>query len=559
MKRLISILLVLMFTFALALPAMAETTPPEAKSFVVNNTTNRPYKAYQIFSGTQAEGEAMLGDVQWGVHVQQGTALMTALKAITLNDGTHPFAACETAANVADVLSDPNHAYQYNTPEALAFAKVMHDFVDDTNAIAISGEATSIELLPGYYLLKDASSSQDYMGLSLLQITGHEFTITAKTDSPTVVKKVMDEPGDKDTDSRDDVVSWGNTADHAINEPFQFAVQALIPADVNISLYDSYEVTFNDTMSAGITFDSIESVTINGADIPVATETDAGYQLTRSVDSETKVTSLTISISDIKPFLGASGTEVSASTAVYVTVIYNAHLNENAITATNHQNAGLDNSNNNQVSLTYSNNPNTDGTGTTAIDTVWVFTYKLEGTKYKNAIQDANKLEGAGFTLYTAEEYAKLDDSDDATVAVPVYLLKHADGMHYPVASTTENAVTMMLTGKDGQFNIKGLDVGSYVLVETQVPSGYNKCADIPITVTASHNEVNATSAVTNISMTQSGVSADDLKIDVINNAGASLPETGGMGTTVFYIVGAVLVLAAVVLMVTKKRMAAQE
>jgi LPXTG-motif cell wall-anchored protein len=92
---------------------------------------------------------------------------------------------------------------------------------------------------------------------------------------------------------------------------------------------------------------------------------------------------------------------------------------------------------------------------------------------------------------------------------------------------------------------------------ETNVPAGYNKCADITIEITAVHEETDEESAKTNITMKKDNVVAS--KVDVVNKSGTVLPETGGMGTTIFYIVGGLLAVAAVVLLITKKRMSSAE
>ena len=107
-----------------------------------------------------------------------------------------------------------------------------------------------------------------------------------------------------------------------------------------------------------------------------------------------------------------------------------------------------------------------------------------------------------------------------------------------------------MKSASDGKFNIKGLDAGKYVLKETTVPGGFNKCEDVNIIVKASHYEIpEGTSSYTMIS-------SDSTMTNAVNNkSGSTLPSTGGIGTTIFYVVGVILMLGAGVLLVTKKRM----
>lgn len=564
MKKLISLMLALVMILSMAVVASADE--PQKKTSVVTNYTGHEYHAYQIFSGTQAEGEAMLGQLDWGSGIDDDriAALMAELKDVSVGD-KKPFATCENAEAVARILASSGNgaAGAKNTAEALAFAKVVHKYVSTVYVTISSAASSSVELEVGYYLLKDSTDNDGITGgvtgLSMLQITGDEITITSKTDKPMSGKKVQDEVGDKDSNSMDTVGGWGETADHAINESFCFELRAIIPADVNIEQYEKYKVVFNDTMSAGITFEQVEKVMINDVEIPVG-----GYTLSDNAVNGAAGIKWTLTIEDIKPYLHGTSTAESTpqvtSSDINISVIYRAHLNESAVIAIHNEN--VTGGNRNDVFVQYSNNPNADGTGDmgqTTPDSVWVFTYIINATKYKRAVLDENVLAGAGFTLYTAEEYAKLIDKDDATVAVPVSLKKGADGNHYPVVTGTEGSYTEMVTEANGLFNVKGLDTGVYYLVETTVPSGYNKCDDIKVEISAVHKEVNETSATTHITIEKNDEIVPSMRIDVVNNAGATLPETGGIGTTIFYVLGAVLVLGAIVMLVTKKRMGTAE
>lgn len=109
-----------------------------------------------------------------------------------------------------------------------------------------------------------------------------------------------------------------------------------------------------------------------------------------------------------------------------------------------------------------------------------------------------------------------------------------------------------MVSGADGKFNIIGLDAGTYTLRETEAPSGFNKCADITIVISAKHNE-NVTAGA-DLELTHSQNMANTIE----DKKGSTLPETGGIGTTIFYVVGVVLMLGAGVLLITKRRMSAK-
>lgn len=125
--------------------------------------------------------------------------------------------------------------------------------------------------------------------------------------------------------------------------------------------------------------------------------------------------------------------------------------------------------------------------------------------------------------------------------------LYQKDNFYFPIKDATDkDAVEMMISGQDGQFNVKGLDAGTYYLKETNPPAGYSACADKKIVISATHTEYN---------VNLSGESNLNNKIINKKAGGITLPSTGGIGTTIFYVVGGGLMVAAIVLLVTKKRM----
>ena len=352
-------------------------------------------------------------------------------------------------------------------------------------------------------------------------------TATPKSDVPEVQKKVKDINDSTDTTKTD----WQDSADYDIGDSIPFQLKATL-AD-NVSSYTTYKVVFHDTLSKGLTYNNDAKVYIGD------TETN-GFTVTATVNADGGTTTLTVSCDDVKA-LGAGNSSV-------ITVEYTVKLNENAVLGS----AG----NPNEVYLEYSNNPNkseegNNETGETPKDVVIVFTYQTIVNKVtKNPAYDASKdtektgtdsdgnkefipLKGAGFTLYK----------------------KNASGDYVAIGSE--------LKGEEmTTFTWSGLDDGDYKLVETTTPAGYNTIADIEFTITAGHVDgdspcLNTLSGdVTSGTATFTAVVNDgSLSTNVVNNSGTQLPSTGGMGTTIFYVLGGVLVLAAVVLLVTKKRM----
>ena len=507
-KRVLALLAAFALVLAMAVPAWAEEATYQLK--VKASGTNHTYKVYQIFTGEMSTNDAkakVLSNVKWGKNGTGNiggaveTGILTALESATGSD-TEKLAVIKSYVNL-------------NTE---VFATL-----DSTNSYAANVPA-------GYYLVKDADNTlngeDEAYTTFLVNVVGENVTLTPKSAKPSVNKFVQDEAADKDTDS-DNSEGWGKTADHAINESFKFKLTATLPQDVAFGAYSTYKVQFTDTMSAGVTFESIDSVTVDGKEV-----TGADYDCTATAGQAGK--NWTLTINDIKNISG-----VNLNDGAEIVVVYNAHLNEKAYV--NHEDGAT--TNENKVYLEYSNNPNASGElGKTPEENVWVFTYEVDNTKMTEAgDNDLKPLAGAGFRLYT-----------DAECSQEVALIYDTTLKAYRPTKTGEKSEEMKSAEGTGIFNIVGLDAGVYYMRETTTPTGYNTCNDVMIVINASHQK---TGTSNNVTFTKDGENASTLKNIIINNAGTTLPSTGGMGTTVFYVVGGGLMAVAVVLLVTKKRM----
>ncbi|MDO5132074.1 MAG: Cna B-type domain-containing protein [Eubacteriales bacterium] len=378
----------------------------------------------------------------------------------------------------------------------------------------------SIQLPPGYYLIRDAETSQTGRFdayTTYITVVIKDYTIQPKSVIPTVDKQVYD---NYDGANRE---GWAETADHNINESFGFALIGTIPYNSHLVDYtNGYVVRFTDTMSPGVTFESIDKVTVNGTEVPPGNYTvtgvaegDAGKTWTIELNARTIL-----------------GEENFGSEGISVIVTYSAHLNENAIVHTASDDGSTqDNTNRNSVFLEYSNNPNTGygaDLGRTLEDSVWVFTYEVDNIK-KGDSENGPPLPGARFTLL----------KEDGTA---VKLLRN--GQTYIVAdqAAEEGVVTEMVTDETGVFNIRGLDVGTYTLRENAAPKGYNTLADRTFSFYAAHEE-SATEGSAKLNLTGSS-----MHNTIVNQSGSELPSTGGMGTALYYIIGAILALGAGIL-----------
>lgn len=511
-KKILALLVAAMLLVSLLPTALAEGEATTYTITINNSAKGHTYEAYQVFAGDYSGGK--LTNIVWGSNIT--TDGQTELQ------NTYDSADTKSAEGVAKALTNTN---------AAAFAKDAASYLTGTPATsvfdAVSRVYTISGLQPGYYLVKDKAGSLDNQDDAytafILRVAG-DVTATPKSAKPTVDKQVHDEIADAETGNTD---GWGETADHAINESFQFKLIASLPADTDFAAYTTYKVEFVDTMSNGVTFESIASVTVDGV-----TLTGEQYTASSVVDGK-----WTLTIQDIKAISGVSLTD-----GADIVVIYNAHLNENA--QVNHASGTTTTtSNKNEVYLKYSNNPNAEGMGQTAPDSVWVFTYEVDNTKV-DATDPDNKtpLKGAGFKLY------------DSTGNTEIGLIYDDNLSAYRPIKGEEVAVEMKSAETTGAFNIVGLDAGTYVLKETTVPEGYNKCADVTIVIKATHAEAaDGASATTTLS------EDSNVTNEIENKQGSTLPSTGGVGTTLFYVVGSILVIGAVVLLVSKKRMNAAE
>ena len=529
-QKLMAVLLAAAMVCAMAIPAFAYN-PGETEEDL---NTKHDYGAFQIFTGDVSEDNKTISNVRWGKNITEPDIFLAELKA----DSTigHLFNGATAVQDVLAVISTWNDS----DDNSIAFARVVCKYLYPTAGAkpepVDTGHTGGFEIRkPGYYLIVDTSSFSDgdsYHAYNsfLLKVNkaNYHVQITPKVVKPYVEKEVYDNP-----DGTSNGAGFGSSADHAINEPFQFKLTATLPASKDngraYDYYDKYTVTFHDTLSEGITFDHWDTVVINngGSDITIPPE-----KYTYDVSNQ----NLTLNIDNVKSC--ADG--LNLNNGATITVTYTAHLNDKARVNT----ASGDTKNTNKVYLTYSNNPrNNTSVGQTPESEVYVFTYQLNNTKYRDEVNENNKLAGAGFRLYSdiacnEEQEIKLKQNEDGT---------------YSRDFSTEGKGVEMKSAEDGTFNVKGLDAGTYYLKETSTPTGFNTCPVTTVVIKANHtgNNVDLTGSTIN----SESVGASGLSTTIVNKQGTTLPSTGGMGTTLFYVIGGGLMVAAIVLLVTKKRM----
>lgn len=529
-RKILSLVLALVMVMGLAVTAMADETTPHTIT-ITNALEGHTYEAYQVFTGTVTGGDnntpKILTNIEWGDGVNSA-ALLTALQNYT--NGTpgyeSPYKDCNTADDVANVLKDRNS----DGPRVDAFAEVVSNHlatVAGTANAPADGKYVINVKGDGYYFVKDANpvTGNDTVTKYMLRVA-RDVTVAPKSDKPRMDKKVKDRD-----DSAGRTTGWQDGADYDIGDNVPFRLKGTVTSHYDV--YDTYAFTFHDTMATGLTFQptTVKAYVGNRNSVTNTveyTEIAAANYVVNSAPGDGHTFDVVFSnlkeIPDVK-----GGSEI--------TVEYEAKLNENAVIGAQ--------GNPNTAYLEFSNNPYGEETGETPKETAIVFTYQL--TVNKKMGDGTTELPGAAFKL----EKKLPNDADGAE--------KWKEVDRTPAA------------GEATTFEFKGLDDGTYKLTEITTPSGYNTITPIEFTIHADHgtsgnpatlNEIYITvpagSEVTPDEFTV-GQDADKLtgvvSTNVVNQAGTQLPTTGGMGTTLFYVIGAILVFGAVVLLVTKKRM----
>ena len=547
------------------------------------------FTAYRIFDGS-VDTSGKLGDISWATGVNTtgiAAELEAAGLATTVDSKTLDLSKAEDVATALAAQTDDSEVMK----------KVADVFYDRKGTE--TGEASSktgdnyviSEQVAGYYLVTDEYTSghpaegDATLSRNILAVVG-DVTAAVKNDKPTVEKKILT-PTPVDSNKA------------GIGDTVAFQITGSVP---NYAGYDKYFYVINDTLSTGLTFDGAQNVVVKIGDATLTEGTDYAVYTSSTNPAATDGHTFEVAFKNIK------GYEVGTP----VTVTYTATVNQSAVVG------GSGNKNETDVTYSNNPNDSSDGnpaenpkpdedtpTGTSAKDTTLTFVAELDLTKYKDAVGANNLLAGATFTLtgtstivkgkgsdiFVADEngaYWKLTDNTYTTTA-PHGDIKDADN-NVKVASNedsydsttqkyslqhvteyesaTEEIFMQGTSGADGKIVFKGLGAGTYTLTEVVTPTGFNTADPITFTIeittpaTVTTGAEKATYAVSNITPagTTIGLNGDDAttgiyETNVIDKSGSTLPSTGGIGTTIFYVVGTVLVLGAGVVLITRRRM----
>lgn len=493
MKKLMAALLAIAMLCAMAVPAFAANSSDDGKITINNAVSGQTYTIYRIL------------DLEYNETTQAYRYTAAAAWKIFIESRTDDLKVDTATGTVTWVNTDATNgssAIQGFANAAGEWAKTQSVKNDGSN----EADSSTVEFnnLPlGWYLVV---SSLNNGAICSIDTTDKNATINEKNGAPTVDKEVLE----------NSTGNYGKGNDANVGDTVTFR------ATINVTDGDPKDYVLHDKMSEGLTFQSITSVT----------RTNAG---TSTSDTLTENTHYTLKkadeIADGDTFDLAFKDGVLKPNDV-VEVVYTAVINEKAVIGPT--------GNENTATLKYANGTSSSSTKT--------YTWKIDIYKFfTDSNGDKKPLQNATFVLYRQDssnnpEYAKISNDKIAWVS-------------------EENQATSLTSDATGAIVINRLDAGTYYLKETQAPTGYNPLTS-PIEIKIEHGTMNESNASATITYKQQGtadtatnITSTENRVEVENKTGTTLPSTGGIGTTIFYVIGGGLMVAAAVLLITKKRM----
>lgn len=554
-KKLASLLLALIM--ALSMTATAFAANENQHTITITNEKEKEghtYEAYQVFAGDISDGK--LTNIEWGSGVN-GDNVLAALKEMAES----PYADCGSAQAVADVLA----GFDNNSSQLDAFAAIVGQHL--ATAAGTSEEKASPYSITvtgdGYYLVKDKDTSldegEDAYTKYILEVIKN-VTVTAKADAPAIDKKIVEDDNKETT-----------TANAAVGDTINYKLTSKVPA---MDGYEKYFFIVHDTMTKGLTFDA-DSVVVKIGDDTLVADTD--YKVEYSTSTTTGETDVEIIFKDFITRKKQSGKNI--------VITYSAEVNENAV-------IGVE-GNPNKVTLEYSNNPYvkdngdpdnpdkpTEPTGRTPEKETYTYVTGIElikidgstekrlaGAEFKITGEKLNKVlvrkdvftesdEGTYYKLkdgsYTEEAPNGQTEHDDTYESTTV---KYVKTVETDTVTTSSQVTAEAVVGADGILRFEGLSAGDYEITEITAPTGYNLLSDpINVNITWTAPEDGETTCTWSSTTDDATIVDGRIQLTVENKTGAQLPSTGGMGTTIFYAAGIILMAGAVFFVIRRKR-----
>ena len=499
----------------------------------VAGNENTTFKAYQIFKATvtdKTEGK-IAQNIEWA-NPELGNKVINAIEgwsgynapSVTKLPGN------PTAQDVVEFLmanaDNPTAGSADGTTKGTrvatdnvlyAVANAVKDEVPTASGIT-AGQPWEATAGSGYYLFVTDDSSLATNGKNtgtspiFAVVGGEAVTVTEKTSIPTVDKQIL---AATSADPTKLTTGWAGVANSQIGQEVTYKLTGKV-AD-NYATYDSYAYKFTDTLSNGLDYVS-GSLKVYAVNNGVYTPINSGYDLTTPTE-DNRVLTVNFAVDKATGKKGLKDIDfVNADTEIVV--FYNAKLNKNAVTGNGTEGKG---GNYNAVKLEYSNNPYTEGTGTSVEGGAGDFTFKLNLNKVDQGTEKG--LEGAEFSIQSADEdtlnqYVASKDSSDGTVVA---------GQLVRFSGTTLPDYLKFASDDMGKIEAKGLDAGKYTVTEIKAPSdNYAVAKPFTFTITAKYKDNAAELDEITITPSENADHRSDIAFGALDN----IPGDNKLGAT---------------------------
>lgn len=520
-------------------------------SITITNTSNtvsivdNTYSAYKIFDVTYNETT--------GAYSYTADSDFTGFT-YTVDGTTYSMDTTENTKTLISYLE----TLKDNSDEINAFATAVWNYIDQNDIPADASDTAKSETLTieldeaGYYLVyctgtANEDDTETVVSAVMLDTTDPDAEINLKADAPTINKVIVENKGEAD--------EYDTTfTSEEVGESVDFKITSTIPTTV--TGYTAYTYIINDTMSKGLTYDdgsmAIVIVDENGDTVYTYDMTQVNY----IVDDTTATDGSTAITIDLSDFLATAKEYAGYS----VVVTYSATVDEDAYDATQAET--------NTVYLEYSNDPYTvSSTADTPEVTVYVADFDIEIFKYY--VKEAVTEEGTGTVI---------EEATNVALEGAKFVLQNAEDKYYTYTETNGvvwvdsiDDADVVTSDDEGFGQFCGLAAGTYTLVETVAPEGYNLADPIEVVITLKGIDgTNGVTATATVGNDEASVEIDNSKtadqdtdnqlgvtVGVLNTTGTKLPSTGGIGTYIFYTVGGMLMIAALGMFVSKRKGAA--
>ena len=503
------------------------------------NETN--FKGYKIFDANVVKDEndqTLVSNITWA-NDKVETAVTEEIKIIDSN------ASITTAQDAADWIKtnvtgtdETTSVESGSAAYKIATAVAAVTGLDDSSDYATTSKGAANNLSHGYWLFVTDTSTVEGVEAAtapIFTVVGDEaINITEKTSIPTVDKEVKE--GD----------NWGNVSDSYIGEEVEYKLTGHVAS--NIATFNKYEYVFQDTLSKGLEVvkdsnDAAKDLHVyidnKGKQTEVVQDANNGYKVALGQDKANKKENLTITFSDLKTVKDKTGAAIKVDANSSVVVTYKAKLNsdvEYGATGTT-----------NEVKLVYSNNPMSNGTGTSVPTKVTDHVFRLDVTKVDKDDQ-SHKLEATFQVKMTHEGNKKL--------AQEKWLTQEGG-----LTEEGKNAGKFKTDKDSGEIYIPGLVAGTYEITECNTPAGYNTLAPFTITVAPTYNNDGSLKSLDVTSsdpemVTPNTTNDATIPVTIQNKKGSGLPLTGLNGVTFTWIAGGAVLCIGVAHLIRSRKQA---